>query len=76
MGAVGKETEDGITGLYGYQDGELRFKFTEKGDAFIGTGSDNYISFNEGNERSPIKKLVINSKNFTLDKDGNVSITG
>lgn len=45
MGAVGKETEDGITGLYGYQDGELRFKFTENGEAYIGTGSDNMLSF-------------------------------
>ena len=74
MGAVGKETEDGVTGLYGYQDGELRFKFTEKGEAYIGTGADNCIAFNtlQGGDAAgaDLNRLTIRTKHFTLDTEG------
>lgn len=73
MGAVGQETEDGITGLYGYQNGELRFKFTEKGEAYIGTGSDNCIAFNtlQGGDAAgaDLNRLTIRTKYFTLDTE-------
>lgn len=61
MGAVGSETNnDATTGLYGYKDGTLRFKFTEKGEGYIGTGDDNHIEFADG-------KFEIKTKKFTLD---------
>jgi hypothetical protein len=31
------------TGLYGVKNGELRFKFDENGEAYIGTGFNNHI---------------------------------
>ena len=80
MGAVGDETGDGITGLYGYQDGLLRFKFTEKGEAYIGTGSDNCIAFNtlQGGDvaGADLNRLAIRTKHFTLDTLSNNGKSG
>jgi hypothetical protein len=63
MGAVGSELEEtAATGLYGFQNGQLRYKFTENGDAYIGTGSDNQINFEGGN-------LDIAAKHFSLNTE-------
>ena len=79
MGAVGDETGDGITGLYGYQDGKLRFKFTEKGEAYIGTGADNCIAFNtlQGGDAAGVdlKRLTIRTKHFTLDTEDKIYLS-
>lgn len=84
MGAVGKDTtgekNELFTGLYGYQDGELRFKFTEKGEAYIGTGSDNCIAFNtlQGGDTASadLNRLTIRTKYFTLDTLSNNGKSG
>ena len=58
MGAVEKYGA-ASTGLYGFQEGQLRFKADEYGDFYVGTGDDNKINFEDG-------KLDINAKSFTL----------
>jgi hypothetical protein len=59
LGDVGVQNNNAISGLYGYQDGELRFKFTEKGEAFVGN-EDSFLNFDsDGN-------MEINTQNFKL----------
>lgn len=62
MGSVGLKEESASTGLYGYKDGVMRFKFTEKGEGYLGTGSDNCISFEDG-------KFKVNAKDFTFNSN-------
>ena len=61
MGVVrkGDTTKENLTGLFGYQDGQLRFKFDENGNAYIGNGNDQYIKFDNGG-------LDIKSNSFDL----------
>lgn len=67
MGAVGKEIGSAKTGIYGMSEGRERFSFTEKGSAYIGTGNNCYISFNENNSRSRSEELNIKAKRFNLE---------
>lgn len=72
MGAVSEAGADATTGIYGFQDGALRYKLDEYGSFYVGNNSENnecYISFNEGNSRSNNNELVIKVKNFELDTD-------
>jgi hypothetical protein len=59
MGAVGKENNSAKTGLYGFQNGELRYKLDENGDFYVGTGDNNKIEFSDS-------KLTINTEKFIL----------
>jgi hypothetical protein len=50
MGAVGNldttsDNVSAVTGLYGFQNGEMRFKLDENGEFYVGTGEDNHIQF-------------------------------
>lgn len=88
MGAVGKTLSTARTGIYGVESGELRYKLDEKGDFYVGTGSDNKIDFsgtaNSGktltiaakNFKLTTNKLTIDSNNGIklLDNDGNIII--
>lgn len=67
MGALGKTRNDAKTGLYGLQNGTLRYKLDEDGAFYVGDENNNFISFNEGNGRSDLNQLVIKVKNFELD---------
>jgi hypothetical protein len=56
------------TGLYGYQNSEVRFSLDEKGAFYVGQGSDNFISFNEGvTGRSGPSELMIKTNKFNLN---------
>lgn len=69
MGAVGAIEDDANTGLYGFQNGVLRYKLDEQGSFYVGTGNDNFISFNEKIEdqgRSGSEELAIKTKKFEL----------
>ena len=68
MGAIGKAGAAATTGIYGFSDGVLRYKLDEKGSFYVGTGNDNFISFNEGiNGRSNSEELMIKTNKFNLD---------
>jgi hypothetical protein len=76
LGQIGDVSDtdhiNNITGLYGVQKGEERFSFTENGSAYIGTGSSNFISFNEDREkegRSGAGELIIKTNKFNLDTE-------
>lgn len=70
MGAVSKADTDttayGLTGLYGYQDGNLRFKFDENGDAYIGNGEGQYIKFINGDLSIRANEFFLNSDNLLI----------
>lgn len=69
LGAVG-QMGTAATGLYGFEDGVMRYKLDEKGSFYVGTGSDNFISFNEGiTGRSGSGELFIKINKFKLDAD-------
>jgi hypothetical protein len=59
------------TGLYGVQKGELRFKFDENGEAYIGTGANNHISFANGEFEIRTNKLFVQTDNLLIDSEGN-----
>ena len=62
------------TGLYGYQNGEVRFALDENGAFFVGKGNDNFISFNEGVAgRASSGELLIKTQKFILNA-GKLSI--
>lgn len=58
MGAVGKYGA-ASTGLYGFQNGDLRYKLDEQGNFYVGTGDNNKIDFTNST-------LDIHAKNFKL----------
>lgn len=62
MGSVGPKEESASTGLYGYKNGEMRFKLTDKGEGFLGTGSDNCVAFVDN-------KFTVSAKDFTFKSD-------
>jgi hypothetical protein len=69
LGEVGDKanTSNSTNGIYGLQNGELRYKLDEKGSFYVGTGEGNFISFNEVNDYSDSNELSIKVQNFTLN---------
>ena len=56
------------TGIYGFKNGQNRFQLTDNGYFFVGTGPNNYISFNETtNGGSESERLVIKTKDLIID---------
>ena len=67
--AEGKVTN---TGLYGFKEGNRRFSFNDKGEAYIGTG-DYYINFENDDLTIKAKNFDLNANNGALiisDRDG------
>lgn len=55
------------TGIHGFEEGILRYALTDAGSFYVGTGSENFISFNENVEgRSSKDELFIKTNKFTL----------
>ena len=68
LGEVGADIDQkGINGIYGVQEGKLRYKFTENGEAYIGTGSDNYIDFSNNQLSIKTNDLVLNTSNLNIN---------
>lgn len=69
MGAVGLNADSNQTaktGLYGYREGQLRFKFDENGNAYIGNGNDQYIEFNNGSLKIKSNEFYLHSDNLLI----------
>lgn len=73
MGAV--EFTDGskepTTGLYGFKEGDLRYKLDENGDFYVGTAADNKIDFINGNLSIAVKNFKLESANFSYNTSDN-----
>lgn len=68
LGEVGADIDQkGINGIYGVQEGLLRYKFTENGEAYIGTGSDNYIDFSNNQLSIKTNDLVLDTSNLDIN---------
>lgn len=69
LGDVQRASIRDAVGLYGFQDSWLRYKLDENGAFYVGSGNNNFISFNENGAggRSGANELVIKTNNFMLD---------
>lgn len=74
MGAVSEAGAEASTGIYGFQNGALRYKLDEHGSFYVGAensnnNSDYYISFNENNGRSKNGELIIKASKFKVNTE-------
>ena len=68
LGDVQRASIRDAVGLYGFQDSWLRYKLDENGAFYVGSGNNNFISFNERIDgRSGANELVIKAQNFILE---------
>jgi hypothetical protein len=76
MGTL-KNTENATgtsgTGIYGFYGNRLRFLLDEKARFFVGTGADNYLSFNNGADFGAAHSLYINVSKIKIQAGTNSS---
>lgn len=72
LGEVGKDVDGAKNGIYGVKGGQLRYKFTEDGEAYIGTGEYGINLSQDGILGISMNELEINaqSKKFLISSSG------
>ena len=65
-------------GVYGFKNGTNRFRLDEDGNFFVGQKDGSYLSFDDEGFMLKLKNgnFIIESNNFNVDSNGNVSMTG